>query len=60
MEEALDDIIIESRKVVINIDCDGEVSWIRPLEEVWSNQSVDQWIDWLTNPLSGEEVTNID
>ena len=51
---------MKSIKVVINMECDGKASWVRSLVEVCQTQSVDQWVDWITKPPSGEEVTNID
>ena len=42
------------------MECDGEASWEKSLGELWPTQSVDQWVDWLTNPSSGEELHNID
>ena len=42
------------------MECDGEASWVNSLGEVWPTQSVDQWVDWLTNPSSGKEVPKID
>ena len=60
MEEDLDDIGIKTRNVVIHMECYGESSWVNSLGEVWPTQSVDQWVDYLTNLPSGEEVPNID
>ena len=31
VEEALDDIVTNSRNVVIHMECDGEVSWVNSL-----------------------------
>ena len=59
VDEALDDIGMKSRRVVVHLECDGKESWVDSLGEVWTNQSVDQWVDWLTNPPPGEEVPNI-
>ena len=59
MEEDLDDIGMKTRNVVIHMECDGEASWVKSLGEVWPTQSLDQWVDWLTNPSSREEVPNI-
>ena len=42
------------------MDFDGEASWVRTLGEVWPTQSVDQWVDWLTDLSSGKELPNID
>ena len=58
VEEALADIGMKTRNVVIHMECDVEASWVKLLGEVWTNQSVEQWVDWLTNPSSGEEVPN--
>ena len=46
---------MKTRNVVINMECDGEASWVNPLVEVWPNQSV----DWITHPLYREELPNI-
>ena len=54
VEEALASIRIRTRNVVIHMECDGEASWVKPLGEIWTTQSVDQWVDWLTSPSSGE------
>ena len=60
MEGALVGIGMKTINVVIHMDCGGEASWVKLLGEVWPNQSVDQWVDWLTNPSSVEELPNID
>ena len=60
MEGALADIGMETRNLVIHMECDGEASWVKSLGEVCPNQSVDQWMDCITNTSSGEEVPNID
>ena len=36
------------------MECGGEASWERSLGEVWSNQSVDQWVYLITNSPSVE------
>ena len=59
VEEALNDIRMKSRSMVICVDCAGEASWVKFLGEVWTTKSVDQWLDWITNPSSVEEVPNI-
>ena len=41
-EEALADIGMKTRNVVIHMECDGEASWLKPLGEAWPTQSVDQ------------------
>ena len=41
------------------MECNGKESWVRSLGEVWPNQIVDQWIYWLTNPPSVEELPNM-
>ena len=60
LEEDLDNIGMKTRNVVIHMECDGEASWVKLLGEAWPTQSVDQRVDWLTNPSSGEEVPNND
>ena len=50
VEEALYNIGMKTINVVIHIECDGDASWVNFLGEVWPNQSLDQWVDWLTNP----------
>ena len=50
VEEALADIGTKTINVVIHMKCDVEESWVKLLGEVWPTQSVDQWVDWLTNP----------
>ena len=60
MEDALADIGKKTRNVVISMEFDGEESWLKSLGEVCPTYSVDQWVDWLTNPSSEEEVPNID
>ena len=59
VEEALSDIGMKAINVEIHMDCDGEASWLELLGEVQPTQSVYQWVGWLTNPSSGEEVPNI-
>ena len=54
------DIGMKTRNVVIHMECDGDSSWVKSLGEVWPTQSVDQWVEWLTNTSSGEEVPKID
>ena len=60
VEEALDDIGMKAINVVINMECDGEAYWVKSLGELWTTQSVDQWVVWITNPSSVEEVPNTD
>ena len=55
----LADIGMKSRNVVIYMEWDGEATWVKLLGEVRPTQSVDQWVDWITNPSSVEEVPNI-
>ena len=50
MEEALADIVMKTRNVVIHMECAGEASWVKYLREVCTTQSVDKWVDCLTNP----------
>ena len=57
--EDLADIGMKTRNVVINMECDVEASWVKLLEKLRPNQSVDQWVDWLTNPSSGDELPKI-
>ena len=52
VEEALDDIVMNPRKVVIHMECDGKAYWVRSLGKVRPTKSVDQWVDWLTKPPS--------
>ena len=59
MEEALVDIVMKSISVVIHLVCDGMVSWVRSIGELCLTQIVDQWVYWLTNPPSEEELLNI-
>ena len=40
------------------MECDGEASWVKLIGEVLTAQSVDQYLDWITNPSPGEEVPN--
>ena len=58
VEEALNDIGMKARNVVIHMECDGEELWVKLLGEVCPTQGVDQWVDWLTSPSSVEEVPN--
>ena len=55
----LSDIGMKSRNVVIHMEWDVEETWVKLLGEVRPTQSVDQWVDWLTNPNSGYEVPSI-
>ena len=50
VDKALADIGIKDRNVVIHRECDGEESRVKYLGEVCIEQSVYQWVDWLTNP----------
>ena len=49
-EEALSDIVMNTRKVVIHMECDGKAYWVISLVEVCPTQSVDQCVDWITKP----------
>ena len=60
MEEDLADILMKARKVVIHMECDGELSWVRSLVYLLPTQIMDHWVDWITKPSSGGEVPNID
>ena len=59
-EEALADIGMNSRRAVIHLEYGCEEDWLNPLEEGWRNQSVYQWVEWLTRPAPEDEVPNID
>ena len=59
MKEALTDVGMKTRNVVIHMEYDGEVCWVKFLGEVWTTQNFNQWVYCLTNPSSGEEVPNI-
>ena len=50
VEESFDDIGMKAINGVIHMECDGEAYWVNSLGEVWSTQSVDQWVYWITNP----------
>ena len=60
VEEAFLDIGMNFRRVVIHFECDYEEDWLKPLEEGWQTQSVDQWVELLTRPDTEDEVHNID
>ena len=60
VEEDLADIGMKTINVVINMECDGEAYWVKSLGELRTNQRVDQWVVWITNPSSVEEVPNTD
>ena len=60
VEEALNDIRVNSREVVIHLDCDGNKSWMSSLGKLFPTQSLDLRLDWMTNPPSGEELPKID
>ena len=50
VEEAMSDIGMNDRRAVINLECDFEEECIKSLEEGWTTQSVEQWLEWLTRP----------
>ena len=50
LEDALADTGMKTINVVIDMECDGESSWVKSIGEVWPTQSVDKWVDWITNP----------
>ena len=60
VDEALDNIVMKSRKVLIHMECGGKAYWVRLLGEVRPTQSYYKWVYCITNPPSGEEITNID
>ena len=59
VEDDFDYIGIKNRNVVIHMECGGEPSWLKSLGEVWPNQILYQWLYWITNPSSVEEVLYI-
>ena len=59
VKEALDDIGMRYRNVVIHMDCDGKASLERSLGELWPTQSLDKWVDWINNQPPGDEVNNM-
>ena len=59
-EKRTTNIGIDDIKVVICMDCDGDKPWVMILGELPPTQSLDQWVYWITNQSSGEEVPNID
>ena len=42
--EALTDVGMNSRKVLMHMECGRKGSWVKVLREVCPTQSVDQWI----------------
>ena len=60
VEEALANIVMTYRNMVINMEYDRKESWARSLGEVCPTQCMYQWVYWLTKPPSEEEVPNID
>ena len=50
VDEALEDIVRNARREVINLECDCEEDWLNPLEEGWLIQSMDQWVECLNRP----------
>ena len=46
--------------MAIHTDCDNEASWVILLRKVWPTKGVDQLMDWIPNPVLGEEVPNIE
>ena len=60
VEEVLSDIGMNYKIEVIHLECDCEEDWLKSLEEVWRNQTVDQWVEWLTRPAPEDEVPNMD
>ena len=49
VEKDLADIVMKNRNVVNHMDCDGDASWVKSLGELWPTQSVEQWLDCITN-----------
>ena len=54
------DIGMNARRAVIHLEYYRKEDWLEPLEEVWQNQSVDPWVEWLNRPAPEDEVPNID
>ena len=50
---------METRNMVIHMECGCEASWVKSLEEVCPTQSVDKCVDLPTNPSSIWDVPNI-
>ena len=59
-EEALFYIGMNTRSMLIRLECDCGEYWLKSLEEIWKIQSVNQWVDWLTRIDPEDEVPNID
>ena len=44
VEEALSDIGMNYRKLVVNMECYFKAHWIRSPGQLWKNQSIYQWV----------------
>ena len=45
---------------MIHLEFDCDEDWLNSTEEGWRNQSVDQWVEWITRPAPEDEVPTID
>ena len=59
MEETLEDIGMNTRNLVVHMECDYEASCLSFIEEVNPTQSVDKWVYSITSTWSGEEAPSI-
>ena len=50
VEEALGDVVMKSRNLVIHMECAGKSLWLGSLGEVCTIQSMDKLVDCITNP----------
>ena len=54
------DIGMKNKNVVINMESDGEASWVSSRGELWPNQNLYKSVDWITRNVPADEVTDID
>ena len=59
VDQDLENIGMHIRKMLVHMEFNYNIPWIRSLKELWTTQSVDQWVDWITSPSQGEQDPNI-
>ena len=59
VDQDLENIGMHIRKMLVHMEFNYNIPWIRSLKELWTTQSVDQWVDWITIPSPVQQVPNI-
>ena len=60
VEEDLEDIGMNNRKLVLKLEGYCEAAWTRTMGEGWKIKSADQCVEWITRIDTEEELNSMD